>query len=57
MTTAQATARIQNLMTALKTEELKSFINTCPTELVNFVLDELEKRMTEEEFIKFSNEF
>ena len=51
------TEKIQILLTALKVEELKSFLATCPDSLTSFVMDELEKRMTEEEFIAFANEF
>jgi hypothetical protein len=51
------TNQIEILLTALKVEELKAFLNTCPDSLTTFVMNELEKRMTAEEFVKFSNEF
>lgn len=51
------TQKIEILLTALKVEELKSFLATCPDSLTEFVMNELEKRMTEAEFIQFANEF
>lgn len=51
------TEKITILLTALKTEELKTFLNTCPDSITEFVMNELEKRMTAEEFITFANEF
>lgn len=49
--------KIAILLTALKVEELKSFLVTCPDVLTDAVLAELETRMTAEEFVQFSNEF
>lgn len=51
------TEKIEILLTALKVDELKAFLSTCPDSLTEFVMNELEKRMTEAEFIQFSNEF
>lgn len=52
-----ATEKIEIILTTLKIEELKAFLSTCPDSLTEFVMNEIDKRMTEEEFIQFSNEF
>ncbi len=57
MTMTTTSEKIQILLKALKVQELKDFLNTCPDSLTLFVMDELEKRMTEQEFISFANEF
>lgn len=57
MKTSATVQKIEELLKSLKTDDLKSFLVTCPDNLTEYVMNELEKRMTPEEFIKFSNEF
>lgn len=49
--------KIAKLAKVLKTEELKSFALTCPINILDTVLAELETRLSETEFIEFSNNF
>jgi hypothetical protein len=47
--------RIKNSATFLTTEELKNFYSVCPDNISNLILDELETRMPESEFIAWCN--
>ncbi len=44
--------KAKELVTKLETNQLALFAVTAPDEVLNIVLDELEKRMTESEFVK-----
>jgi len=43
--------KAKKLAATLPTESLKGFALTCPDEVLNVVLDELESRMSESEFL------
>lgn len=43
--------KAKKLASSLPTESLKGFVLTCPDEVLNVVLDELESRMSESEFV------
>ena len=44
--------KARELVKGLETEPLSMFALTCPDEILNVILDELETRMTESEFVK-----
>lgn len=46
----------KELAKSLPIDSLKAFAITCPDEILPVVLDELESRMTESEFVALCNE-
>lgn len=50
-------SKIKSLVKLLKLEDLIKFLNECPDNLIFYVLDEIETRVSPERFIEICEEF